>query len=262
MESLMKLLEIMSLLRDPETGCPWDREQDFNSIAPYTLEEAYEVVDAIDRNDKEHLCSELGDLLFQVVFHAQMASEMDWFGFDDVVESINHKLIERHPHVFGDEKITNAREQSQKWEAGKLQKRRQEDASTALLANINLNLPALARALKLQKRAATVGFDWRDIHGVETKLVEEIQELLAAISGGGNKTKIEEEMGDLLFSCVNLARHLGVDAESALRKTNIKFEKRFFYIEQELARQNKSLEQASLEEMEKLWQEAKKSAVS
>lgn len=259
MESLMKLLEIMSLLRNPETGCPWDREQDFSTIAPYTLEEAYEVVDAIDRNDREHLCSELGDLLFQVVFHAQMAREKGWFDFSDVVETINRKLVERHPHVFGDEKITNAREQSQKWETGKLQKRRQENVSSAVLANISLNLPALVRARKLQLRAATVGFDWCDIQGVETKLAEEIQELLAAISGEGNRANIEEETGDLLFSCVNLARHLGIDAESALRKTNIKFEKRFFYIEQELARQNKSPEQASLEEMEKLWQEAKNS---
>jgi len=262
MESIVKLLEIMSLLRDPETGCPWDREQDFKSIAPFTLEEAYEVVDAIDRNDKEELRSELGDLLFQVVYHAQMAREKGWFEFNDVVETINNKLLERHPHVFGNEKITNAREQSHVWEKNKLLERRLEKESSAVLDDVSLNLPALARARKLQLRAATVGFDWRDLQDVQTKLVEEIQELTAAITDDANKVKIEEELGDVLFSCVNLSRHLGIDAESALRKANIKFEKRFHYIERELARQNRSPEQASLEEMDTLWQEAKNSGIN
>jgi ATP diphosphatase len=257
MESIVKLLEIMSLLRDPKSGCPWDREQDFNSIAPFTLEEAYEVVDAIDRNDKEHLRAELGDLLFQVVFHAQMAMEKGWFEFNDVVETINRKLLARHPHVFGDKKITSAREQSHAWEINKIRERRMADGAAGILANINLNLPALARARKLQVRAATVGFDWHALQDVQTKLAEETQELSSAIADAGNKEKIEEELGDLLFSCVNLARHLGFDAESALRKANIKFEKRFLYIEQELARHNKTPDKASLEEMEKLWQEAK-----
>ena len=262
MEAIAKLLEIMSKLRDPETGCPWDREQDFESIAPFTLEEAYEVVDAIDRNDSEHLRAELGDLLFQVVYHAQMASEKGWFEFRDVVEAVNHKLLERHPHVFGNEKITSASEQSRVWEVTKLRERRQERDSSAVLENVSLNLPALARARKLQLRAATVGFDWHDVQEVQNKLAEEMQELSTAITDVGSKAEIEEELGDLLFSCVNLARHLGIDAESALRKSNIKFERRFRYIERELARRNKSPEQASLEEMDNLWQEAKHAAIS
>lgn len=257
MESVVKLLEIMSELRDPDTGCPWDREQDFKSIASYTLEEAYEVVDAIDRNDMQHLCVELGDLLFQVVYHAQMAREKGWFDFNDVVETINHKLLERHPHVFGNEKITNAREQSQVWEINKIREQRGADGAAGILADISPNLPALARARKLQLRAATVGFDWSDVPAVQTKLAEEIQELSVEIARQDSKFKIEDELGDLLFSCVNLARHLGIDAESALRKANIKFENRFGYIEQKLARQGKSPEQASLEEMDKLWEEAK-----
>ena len=257
MEPIMKLLEIMSSLRDPDTGCPWDRDQDFKSIAVFTMEEAYEVVDAIDRNDKENLCAELGDLLFQVVYHAQMAREKGWFEFSDVVETINHKLLERHPHVFGDEEIDNAREQSHAWEINKIRKQRRTDSLAGVLANISLNLPALARAQKLQLRAATVGFDWSDIGAVQTKLAEEIQELSVAIASQDSELKIEEELGDLLFSCVNLARHLGIDAESALRKANIKFENRFGYIEQKLAGQGKLPEQAGLEEMDKLWQEAK-----
>jgi len=256
MDSIVKLLEIMSALRDPDTGCPWDREQDFKSIAPFTVEEAYEVVDAIDRNDREDLCAELGDLLFQVVYHAQMAGEKNWFDFSDVVENISNKLLERHPHVFGDEKIDSAAEQTRVWEINKIREQRVNDSSAGILANIGLNLPALARARKLQVRAATVGFDWQDIRAVQAKLAEELQELMAEIADTDN-TKIEEELGDLLFSCVNLARHLQLDAESALRKANIKFENRFRYIEQHLAIQGKSPEQATLEEMDQLWREAK-----
>ena len=262
MESIVKLLEIMSLLRDPDTGCPWDREQDFKTIAPFTLEEAYEVVDAIERNDREHLRAELGDLLFQVVYHAQMAREEGWFEFNDVVETINRKLLERHPHVFGNEKIANAREQSHAWEINKIREQRVNDSAAGVLANISLNLPALARARKLQLRAATVGFDWADVQAVQAKLAEELQELSAEIASQGDVSRIEEELGDLLFACVNLARHLDIDAESALRKANIKFENRFGYIEQKLARQDKSPEQASLEEMDTLWQEAKDCGIS
>ena len=259
MESIGKLLEIMSELRDPDTGCPWDRVQDFKSIASYTLEEAYEVVDAIDRNDLQHLCAELGDLLFQVVYHAQMARENGWFDFNDVVETINHKLLERHPHVFGNEKISSAREQSQVWEINKIREQRGVDGTAGILANISLNLPALARARKLQLRAATVGFDWSNVQAVQNKLVEEIQELSVEIANH-DESRIEDELGDLLFACVNLARHLDIDAESALRKANIKFENRFGYVEQKLAKQDKSPEQASLEEMDNLWQEAKDNA--
>jgi nucleoside triphosphate diphosphatase len=256
MDTIVKLLEIMSALRDPDTGCPWDRQQDFKSIASFTLEEAYEVVDAIDRNDREDLCAELGDLLFQVVYHAQMAREKDWFDFNDVVENISNKLLERHPHVFGDVQIDSAGEQTRAWEINKIREQRINNSSAGILANISLNLPALARARKLQVRAATVGFDWQDIRAVQAKLAEEFQELTVEIADVDNM-KIEEELGDLLFSCVNLARHLQIDAESALRKANIKFENRFRYIEQHLASQGKSPEQVTLEEMDQLWQKAK-----
>ena len=257
---MTRLVEIMRTLRDPEKGCPWDREQDFSSIAPYTIEESYEVADAIERDDMKGLCSELGDLLFQVVYHAQLAAEKGHFTFIDVVNTINSKLLERHPHVFGDAKIESASEQSLAWEKLKARERAgnsKENTVTSILEQISLNLPALSRAQKLQSRAAVAGFDWTDIRDVKAKIEEELKELEAELSGIQNKTKIQEEMGDILFACVNLSRHLSIDAESTLRSANRKFENRFRYIEEQLKKQDKTVEQATLDEMETLWQEAK-----
>jgi len=259
MNAMDKLLEIMSTLRDPVKGCPWDREQDFSSIAPYTIEEAYEVADAIDRNDMQSLRGELGDLLFQVVYHAQLAAEKNCFEFKDVVEGINRKLQQRHPHVFGNETIENAKAQSQAWEQQKLQERRlaAQDVFVSILAGISLNLPALGRAQKLQLRAAHAGFDWHNIQDVMLKVEEELQELTSEMSGKNDPMRLREELGDLLFSCVNLARHMEIDAESALRTANRKFEQRFRYVEENLQAQQRSLEDASLEEKDKLWDESK-----
>jgi MazG family protein len=259
MHSIDELLEIMATLRDPVKGCPWDREQDFSSIAPYTIEEAYEVADAIERNDMQALCGELGDLLFQVVYHAQLASEKGDFQFKDVVESINAKLLKRHPHVFGNENIESAKAQSQAWEKHKLQERQAatEDHFISILAGININLPALSRAQKLQSRAAHAGFDWNNIRDVMAKIEEELQELKNEIVEHSKQNRLQDELGDLLFSCVNLARHLEIDAESALRGANRKFDQRFRYIEEELHTQQRSLEEVTLEEMDKLWEESK-----
>jgi MazG family protein len=261
MNSMDKLLEIMTTLRDPVKGCPWDREQDFSSIAPYTIEEAYEVADAIDRNDMQSLRGELGDLLFQVVYHAQLAAEKNCFEFNDVVEGINKKLQQRHPHVFGNETVDNAKAQSQAWEQQKLQERRAaaQDAFVSILAGISLNLPALGRAQKIQLRAAHAGFDWNNIRDVMLKIEEEIKELTSELSGLTDPMRLQDELGDLLFSCVNLARHMDIDAESALRAANRKFEQRFRYIEESLHAQHRSLEDASLEEMDRLWEESKSS---
>ncbi len=259
MNSMDKLLEIMTTLRDPVKGCPWDWEQDFDSIAPYTIEEAYEVADAIDRKDMQSLRGELGDLLFQVVYHAQLAAEKHCFEFNDVVEGINKKLLQRHPHVFGDETIDNAKAQSQAWEQRKFQERRAvaQDSFVSILAGISLNLPALGRAQKLQLRAAHAGFDWNNIQDVMLKIEEELQELTSELSDPPDQMRLQDELGDLLFSCVNLARHMNIDAESALRAANRKFEQRFRYIEETLHAQYRSLEDTSLKEMDKLWEESK-----
>lgn len=267
MPSIDQLLHMMAALRDPEKGCPWDRQQDFSSIAPYTIEEAYEVADAIDRNAANELCNELGDLLFQVVYHAQMAREADLFDFDDVVAAICHKIESRHPHVFGDEIIESAGEQTRAWEQHKQRERRAKGKGNGLLDGISQSLPALVRAWKLQQRAATVGFDWQEPGAVMEKLQEELQELSSAMLAEGqagcdkdspdNRAAIREEMGDLLFSCVNLARHLQVDAEAVLRAANRKFENRFRYLEERLAESGSDPGQASLEQMEVLWQQAK-----
>ncbi len=258
MDSVDKLLAIMAALRDPGAGCPWDRAQDFSTIAPYTLEEAYEVADAIDRNDMESLCTELGDLLFQVIYHARMAEELGHFRFEDVVRGINAKLLRRHPHVFGGEPVEDARAQSRLWEQQKAEERRaRNDGRSGVIDGVNLNLPALRRAQKLQSRAATVGFDWHDASAVLDKLIEEVGELRRALSGRGDREAIREEMGDLLFTCVNLARHLDIDAEAALRSANHKFEARFRYIENALAAQDRSPADATLEEMDRLWEAAK-----
>lgn len=257
-ESTRSLLAVMRSLRDEETGCPWDREQTFVTIAPYTIEEAYEVADAIAREDMQDLRDELGDLLFQVVFHSQMAQEAGYFQFDDVVESITRKMLRRHPHVFADEAVENADEQSHAWERHKAAERQAKESDThSQLDGVALGLPALLRAEKLQKRAARVGFDWPDLTGVVDKLDEELDEVKSALAQDEGLQRITEEMGDLLFCCVNLARKAGIDAETALRHANQKFDTRFRYIERQLKAADIPLEQASLDEMERLWQEAK-----
>ncbi len=252
---MARLLEIMQQLRDPQTGCPWDRQQDFRSIAPYTLEEAYEVADAIERDAHGELCQELGDLLFQVVYHAQMAAEQGWFDFHDVVDAINDKLVRRHPHVFGDEEIGSAEEQSHAWEQHKAAERQaRQQQESGLLDDVPVNLPALVRAAKLQGRAARVGFDWPDADGVSDKLLEECSELQAARASGVEET-MAEEMGDVLFTCVNLARHLGLDAETTLRLSNEKFRRRFQWMERQAGEQG--LQHSDDAALDALWQQAK-----
>jgi len=252
-----QLLAIMEQLRDPAKGCPWDREQSFATIAPFTIEEAYEVADAIHRNDKDELQEELGDLLFQVVYHAQLAREQGWFDFGDVVASISDKLTRRHPHVFGNEVIEDADAQTAAWEAHKSNERAMKGGDEQhYLAGIPSALPALVRAAKLQKRAARAGFDWPDINGPLEKVTEELAEIHTALQQDDGD-KFAEEIGDLVFTCVNVARHGNVDPEAALRNSNHKFEKRFHYMEQQLRRHGKSLDGASLEELDQYWEEAK-----
>jgi ATP diphosphatase len=253
---IARLIEIMAALRTPETGCPWDLEQDFTTIAPYTIEEAYEVADAIERGDRRELCEELGDLLLQVAFHARMAEEEGSFDFGNVVEAITAKMIRRHPHVFGDETARSAGMAKGMWERIKAGEKAGSVQAGSLLDDVARALPALLQAQKLQARAATVGFDWQEAGRVLDKVEEEIGELRAAI-GAESREAMADEIGDLLFALVNLARHCGVDAETALRGTNEKFRSRFRRIEQGLARAGKPLNEASLEEMEELWQEAK-----
>lgn len=256
--SIDRLLAIMARLRDPDGGCPWDLEQDFASIAPYTIEEAYEVADAIERGDMEELKDELGDLLLQVVFHARMAEEAGLFAFDDVAEAICAKMIRRHPHVFGGEGERSAGEVKTRWEDIKAQEKAAKgSAQTSILDDVPLTLPALARAVKLQNRAARVGFDWPDTSLVIDKLNEEMLELSAEIAKGGDPDRLEDEMGDLLFVYANLARHMKVDPEAALRRANAKFRRRFGRIEEKLAARGKKPEESSLEEMDALWNDAK-----
>ena len=257
--NIERLIEVMERLRHPAEGCPWDREQTFATIAPYTLEEAYEVADAIAREDVAELREELGDLLFQVVFHAQMAREAGQFDFDDVVAEIVDKMTRRHPHGFGDVEIVDAAEQTRRWDAEKADEREAKSAGRlpSVLDGVAVALPALTRAEKLQKRAARVGFDWPDIAGVLDKVQEELIEVEAELATEAAPAALAEEIGDLLFAVVNLARHAGVDAETALRGANLKFEHRFHAVEQALAAQGKKPEQASLEEMDVLWERAK-----
>lgn len=260
-ENLHRLLGIMARLRDPETGCPWDVEQSFATIAPYTIEEAYEVADAIERSDIAALRDELGDLLFQVVFHAQMAEEEGHFAFDDVAASISDKMVRRHPHVFGTAGARSAEMQRGAWEEQKAQERAAAAPSkkdTGALDGIALALPALMRAEKLARRAARVGFDWPTTEAVFEKLDEELGELRQAVSGQEGDARIAEEMGDLLFAVTNLARHLGIDSEAALRGANAKFERRFRHIEQALAAEGRTPGDASLAEMEAHWGVAKR----
>ena len=253
---LPRLLEIMRRLRDPETGCPWDIEQDFATIAPYTIEEAYEVADAIERKAWDELRGELGDLLFQAVYHAQMAREAGHFGFGDVVRSICDKMIARHPHVFGDEsRDKSAEQQTRDWERVKAAERASGPAR-GTLDGVALGLPALLRALKLQNRAARVGFDWPSTDEVLDKIVEEARELVEA-RDTLSAAETFEEFGDLLFVVANLARHLKIDPEAALRAANAKFTRRFRAIEAELAMRGKRPEDSDLAEMDALWNAAK-----
>lgn len=259
MPPIERLKDIMARLRDPENGCPWDVEQDFSSIAPHTIEEAYEVADAIAENNMEELKSELGDLLFQVIFYAQMAKEEGLFDFDEVAQTIADKMVKRHPHVFGDADIKTAEEQTDAWERQKEEERKAKNEKVSILDGVTKGLPALSRAVKLQKRAARVGFDWPDVEPVLEKVEEELGELKAEFSAHSqqNSAAIEEEFGDLMFVMANLARHLSIDPETALLKANAKFEKRFRHIEQALQRKQKDINKTSLEEMERYWQEAK-----
>lgn len=266
--NISRLIEIMAALRAPVGGCPWDVEQTFSTIAPYTIEEAYEVADAIQRGDFDDLREELGDLLLQVVYHARMAEEEGKFAFPDVVEAITTKMIRRHPHVFGDDQARSAGMAKGMWEkiksAEKAEKRAArlasgldpEDNGKGFLDSVPLALPALTRALKLQEKAARIGFDWGEAEPILDKIEEEIGELRAAMAKG-DSASIRDEFGDMLFAFVNLGRHLGADSEAALAGTNDKFRNRFHYIEKVLDEQGKSLEAATLDEMEEIWQQAK-----
>lgn len=263
-ESFERLVEIMSRLRDPETGCPWDVEQDFESISSYTLEEAYEVVDAIKRNDMSALRDELGDLLLQVVFHSQMASENNAFDINDVANGICDKMIRRHPHVFAEEKYASAEEQTEAWEKIKENERsiektknlRRANEESSALDGVAIALPSLARAEKLAKRAARVGFDWPNAELIFEKIDEEISEVREAI-GSNDLKEIDNEIGDLLFAVANLARKLSVDPEAALRRANDKFEGRFRSMEKLAKEQNGEFSELDLNAQEKLWQEVK-----
>jgi nucleoside triphosphate diphosphatase len=259
---IARLLEIMAALRTPGTGCPWDLEQTFDSIAPYTIEEAYEVADAIARSDLDDLRDELGDLLLQVVFHARMAQEQGVFDFADVVEALTAKLLRRHPHVFGNARGLTPKAVEGLWERIKAEERSQKandlsgEEGAGALAGVPVGLPALSRALKLQAKAGNVGFDWNDPRAVLAKIREEADEVEHELAAG-NRTTAAAEIGDLLFAVVNLARHLDVDPEATLRATNYKFERRFAAIERALADRGKTPQAATLEEMDELWNEAK-----
>ncbi len=245
----------MQQLRDPKSGCEWDKKQNFQSLSMFTLEEAYEVVDAIEREDYESLKEELGDLLLQVVFYSQLALEKDLFSFKEVTESISNKLIERHPYVFNEKQSHTQEQQVLKWEEIKLQERSKKRLES-ILDDLPKNLPALMKSQKIQRRAANVGFDWNNTEGYFEKIIEELEELQNAIKES-KEENIKEELGDVLLSVVNLARYLNIEAEEALRKGNIKFENRFRYIESKLREQNKSLKESTLEEMDLLWERSK-----
>jgi MazG family protein len=256
MTNINKLLQIMAALRDPESGCPWDIEQTFETIAPYTIEEAYEVADAIQRDDMQELKGELGDLLFQVAFHARLAEEAGEFDFSDIVTAICDKMVRRHPHVFADEKIATVAEQSRAWEQHKARER-----ESGALAGVALALPALVHAKKLQSRAARVGFDWPDISGPLAKCHEELAEIEEALEEG-DQQQVADEIGDLLFAVVNLARFADVDAEAALKGSSQRFVTRFQFIEHQLREQDMTTGDLSLEELEELWVLAKQAEKS
>ncbi len=256
MSSIDKLREVMKDLRNPESGCPWDVEQDFSSIAPYTVEEAYEVADAIERNDMDDLRDELGDLLLQVVFHARMAEEAELFDFDDVATAIAEKMIRRHPHVFGSETERADGKKDGSWEQIK-EAERSKSTDDSALAGVTKALPALKRAQKLGKRASRVGFDWPDRQGVRDKINEELEELEEAV-GARDSADMEEEFGDVLFAIVNLARHLDIDPENALTRANYKFERRFRDMEAEIGQSGKRFRDFDLAALDKFWRAAKK----
>lgn len=264
---LSDLLYLMARLRDPEGGCPWDLQQDFASIVPHTLEEAYEVADAIEREDFAHLPSELGDLLFQVVYYSQLGQELQMFDFSTVVHSITEKLVRRHPHVFADGQLyaatqtsaVNSEQVKQRWEEIKQQERAEQaesEQAVSVLADIPLNMPALSRALKIQKRASSVGFDWSSLPPVLAKVDEELQEVREALASG-DQAAISEELGDLLFATVNIARHLKVNPETALRAANIKFSERLQAVEQQARQQNVALSDCTEAQLDAMWNVAK-----
>jgi ATP diphosphatase len=266
---ISRLIEIMAALRDPVAGCPWDVEQDFRSIVPYTIEEAYEVADAVERADMDDLRDELGDLLLQVVYHARMAEEIGEFSFPDVVQAITEKMIRRHPHVFGDQTARSAGMAKGMWEKIKAEEKAEkrarrlargldpEDGGKGFLDGVPAALPALSRALKLQKKAAEVGFDWDQPAPILDKIEEEVGELREAVEAG-DKEAVAGEFGDILFALINLGRHLGVDAEDALTRTNQKFRSRFHAVEAATLAAGRTLQEATLEEMEAEWQRAKR----
>ena len=260
-DPLSRLLEIMARLRDPDGGCPWDIEQSFETIAPYTIEEAYEVADAIARKDFGDLKDELGDLLLQVVYHAQMAREAGHFDFEQVARAIGEKMVRRHPHVFGDGQVASAERQRVAWEDHKAREREQKpgnakDAGPSALDGVPLALPALMRAEKLGKRAARVGFDWEDVSGVLAKIEEELAEFRAELDGGSAERQAEE-IGDLLFACANLARKAGLDPETALHAASRRFEARFRHLEKTLRATRREAKSVPLAELEELWRAAK-----
>jgi len=260
MQEIDSLLELMESLRNPRSGCPWDREQTISSIIPFTIEEVHELAEAVGTNDPGAIRDELGDLLFHIVFCSRIAEESGYFNFREVVTSLEKKLKRRHPHVFGNEKMPDAKRQTVAWERIKRRERQSANpGEQGLLDGISKALPALLYANKLQRRAAGVGFDWTAPDAVIAKVEEETAEIRQALQGPVDKKELEEEIGDLLFSCVNLARHLEIDAEAALRSANRKFQRRFAYIESVLAGQGHTLEESTPDEMENLWNEAKAS---
>ena len=267
-KDISRLIEIMEALRQPETGCPWDVVQTFETIKPYTIEEAYEVADAIERKDMDDLCEELGDLLLQVVFHARIAEERGEFAFGDVVEAVTSKMIRRHPHVFAVSAANTPDSVKLQWDQIKAEEKREraerrarrgitEDFKAGFLGGVQRSQPALTEALKLQEQAARVGFDWSDPAPILDKIEEEIAELREALAEG-KPEKVSDELGDLIFALVNIGRHVKVDPEDALRGTNTKFRRRFNHIETSLTENGETLQEASLERMEDLWQAAKR----
>ncbi len=258
-DALCRLITMMKALRAPDTGCPWDKRQTYQSLTPYTLEETHEVISAIESGDIKELKDELGDLLFQIVFYAQIAQEDGQFDLIDIINHLIIKMYRRHPHVFGDQKFENENELKAHWEKSKQQekgKSNSEKQFTSVLDNVPKSMPALSRSQKLQNRAAKTGFDWNDVSRVKEKLYEEIAELEQAVDTD-DKNNIQHEVGDLLTACVNLSRHLNIDAEQALRLANQRFENRFNYIEQEFFNKKQNMTDASLEELESYWQKAK-----